>query len=206
MIEALLTETDFTLVNTGAHTHYHVQNNTTHAVDLTMCTPDLYPTLTWHVMEGLYGSDHYPIKIDTMTERPQRQRRYNISEADWKKYRSHEFQTENAELEVQERYKRLIQHIKNAADLAIPKTNPRIRRPVPWWTPECDEVRRERKSALRRYQRTGLLIDLILYKRARAKAQYYIKNIKKQSWQNYISKITVDTPMAKVWRLSLIHI
>ena len=152
-------------------------------------------------MDDLHGSDHYPIKIETATDRPQRQRRYNISRANWKQYKETVYIAGNIEqLTIQERYEKLQKHIIDIANRTIPKTNPDIERPVPWWTPECGQLRQERKTALRKYQRTGLLVDKIIYKRARAKAQYFINNIKRKSWQEYISKINIDTPTSKVWR------
>ena len=201
MIASWLTESEISLLNTGTCTHFHTQNNSTHAVDLTLCSPSLYPRLLWNTMDDLYGSDHFPILIDTTTGTPQRQSRYNISRADWKGFRECLYESENVEeLAVQERYDKLVKHIIDSADKNIPKTNPHLKRPVPWWTAECSQLRSERKSALRRYQRSGLMVDRINYKRARAKAQFYMNKIKRESWQQYISKITVDTPISKVWR------
>ena len=105
------------------------------------------------------------------------------------------------ELTAQERYSRnLTQHVIRTANQHIPKTNPDFKRPVPWWTPECDQLRLERRRALRRYQRTGLVADKIQYKHARARAQFLMNQIRKKSWQDYISNITVNTPLSKVWQ------
>ena len=201
MIADWIVHSNVTTLNDGSPTHFHIQNNTFHAVDLSLASPSLYPTLHWSVLEDLYGSDHFPIHIETETDPPQRQRRYNISRANWEQYRAEEYNAgEMGELSLQDRYENWERHVIGAADQHIPKTNPLVKRPVPWWTPECDRLRRERKSALRRFKRTGLMVDRILYKRARAKAQYFMTKIKKESWRKYISTITVDTPMSKVWQ------
>ena len=201
MIADWVMEANVCLLNDGSPTHFHIQNNTLHAVDLALCSPNVQPALHWSVMEDLHGSDHYPVKIETETESPQRQKRYNISKANWGKYRECAYVAESGgRSTLQERYRTLIDYILETADQHIPKTNPHIKRPVPWWTPECQQLRQERRSALRRFQRTGILVDKILYKRARAKSQYMLNRIKRESWQKYISKITIDTPASKVWK------
>ena len=152
-------------------------------------------------MGDLYGSDHFPIRVSTPNETPRQPRRYNISRADWKKYGDCVYSPGEVEqMPLEERFERLMTHVITTADQTIPKTNPNIKKPVPWWTAECDLLRQERKRALRRYQKTGLLVDRISYKRERAKAQFLMNKIKRKSWHDYISKITVDTPMSKVWR------
>ena len=183
MIVDLLTETELTLLNTGLPTHYHVQSNSSHAVDLAFCTPCLYPALQWGVMDDLYESDHYPIRIDTTSKIPQRKQRYNIAKVNWSHFSKFVYDTSRADdLSIQDRYENLQNFILDAANRTIPKTNPNLKRPVPWWTAECDHLGRERKSALRRYQRSGLMVDQINYKRMRAKTQFHMNRIKRESW------------------------
>ena len=125
-------DNNISMLNDGSPTHYHIQNNSLHAVDLSLCSPRVLPTLHWGVMGDLYGSDHFPLKIETETEPPLRQRRYNMSRAEWRKYRECAYGTSSeTEFSLQERYSSLMQHVKEAADRYIPKTNPYVKRPVP---------------------------------------------------------------------------
>ena len=88
-----------------------------------------------------------------------------------------------------------------AAKDRIPQTKGMpSRRPVPWWIEQCTIANRERKTALRRYQRTRLMVDKIAYSRARAKARLVKRTAKKASWQDYVSRINDNTPAKKVWK------
>ena len=92
-------------------------------------------------------------------------------------------------------------HIRNAADAAIPKSSgvPKPQR-VPWWNQECSEAIRNRKKAQRKYQRSLLIVDGISYKRCKALAKNVLNKAKKTSWKNYVSSINSNTPMSKIWK------
>lgn len=202
IFENIMDNTNTALLNTGSPTHFHVQTNTTHAVDLSLCSGELLPLLEWKTLGDLHGSDHSPILIrlydGTLPSRPTR---YNLKKAKWNDFSTlTTFYGNNSHMPVQERYSCLIQLIQGAADLSIPKTNKINRtRPVPWWNQECTQLCYERKRALRRYQRSQLQADKIIYLIARSKAQYRLRSIKRKSWQEYISKINTTTPMSKIW-------
>ena len=62
--------------------------------------------------------------------------------------------------------------VRRAADVAIPVTTGGSgRSTIAWWNADCTVTRREKKRALRRYQRTKSLADCIQLKRARAVAR-----------------------------------
>ena len=89
----------------------------------------------------------------------------------------------------------------NAAKAAIPKSSGKIRpKTVPWWTRECTEANKQRKTALRRYQRTLLINDRIEYCRKRAIAKHVQNTAKQESWKNFVSTVNVNTPMTKIWK------
>ena len=203
IIDDFITNHDAVLLNTGLRTHFHVQSGTESAIDLSICSPDLVAEASWDPVDDLYGSDHFPIKLtinnnDTLPERPIR---FNTKKADWGSYcTASEFNPNNVDMNVHDRYKRFIDHIYQAAEDNIPKTSGKTKvRSVPWWSAECAKLIAERKQCLRRYQRSKLPVDKILYKHARARAQYYIRKAKRTSWKNFISEININTPMSKIW-------
>ena len=63
IIEQLLLTGDVVLMNTGEPTHYHVQNNSYSAIDLSLCSQALMHEHTWEVIDDLHGSNHCPILI-----------------------------------------------------------------------------------------------------------------------------------------------
>ncbi|KAA0201988.1 hypothetical protein HAZT_HAZT007569, partial [Hyalella azteca] len=75
------------------------------------------------------------------------------------------------------------------------------KRPNPWWTPACTLANLERKRALRRFQRSGLVADKIAFSRARTRAlaRKVKKDDRSTSWRRYVSRINSDTTQSKVW-------
>lgn len=201
-VEQLLINTDVSLLNTGAATHFHVQTGTTSAIDISMCSPDVVSDLSWRVLDDLYGSDHYPIIVQEINAEPvAREPKFIFKRANWKLF-TQETATDNTneDFSCQDNLEIFNTLIINAAINNIPMSSgksTRIR--VPWWTDDCTRVNRERKRALRRYQQTGLIADKITYNRMRAIAQFTKNNARSNSWKQYISSLNSTTPMTKIW-------
>ena len=202
-IESIILDKNISILNTGQPTNFHTQTATLHAVDISMCSPQLLTEMRWSTLSDLHGSDHFPIIIENMENNhlPNKPIKYNIKKAKWNDFRDNTlFHQNNLNMDLNERYQNLIAHIQTAANICIPKTSKTTRtKPTPWWNPFCTQLCNERKQALRRYQRTKLPADRQLYQRARARAQYHIKLIKRESWKQYIGEININTPMSKVW-------
>lgn len=204
MIEQAVIATDACILNTGDHTHLHVQTGSTSAIDLSICSSNLVDSVTWRVLDDLYGSDHYPIIIETIDEEQiVREPRYNINKANWKMFKTHSichFSADNNDISIDQMVDQYNDLITSAANRSIPKTsNICVGKRVPWWTDDCSRVNYERKVALRRYQHSKLLADKISYNRARARAQYVKDQARKTSWQEYVSTLNKDTPMSQIW-------
>ena len=201
IIEQLLLTGDVVLMNTGEPTHYHVQNNSYSAIDLSLCSPDLVHEHTWEVMDDLHGGDHFPMLIKrTEQENTIRQPQYILRLANWNLFRYGTTIQENNIFNCDERLERFITVVKMAADNSIPKSSGNVGRVlVPWWTDECARVNSDRKHALRQYQRSGLLVHKISYIRWRSKARYVKNGARRSSFKNYVSGLNINTPMSKVW-------
>ena len=202
-IEAIILDNNISILNTGQPTNFHTQTASLHAVDISLCSPQLLTGLRWSTLEDLHGSDHFPILIENIENNhlPHKPVKFNIKKAKWTDFKDNTlFLQNNYNMGLNDRYKNLIAHIQTAANICIPKTssNTRTKR-TPWWNGYCTQLCNERKQALRKYQRTKLPADRQLYQRARARAQYHIKIIKRESWKQYLSTININTPMSKVW-------
>ena len=206
IIENALLSTSTILLNTGVPTHFHVQTGSLSAIDLTMCSANVSTDLHWNRMDETFGSDHYPLCIDETDEEPfVPEMRFMEHRANWGVFEECTWMPDLDELlndsTVDELLNHYNRHLLESANLSIPQssTKPRPKR-VPWWTRECSEVNRQRKTALRKYQRTLLIADKIAYCRARAIARNVHLNAKKTSWRKYVDSLNVHTPMSKIWR------
>ena len=87
-----------------------------------------------------------------------------------------------------------------AANTAIPKssTNPRHAN-KPWFTEECRNAVRERKRALSKFTRQPTHANLVAYRASRARARCVIKESKKSSWKQYVSKLNSRSSVKRVW-------
>ena len=201
-VEGFLTNSDIVLLNTGKPTHFHVQNATMSAPDVSLCSPALALDLAWTVLDDLRGSDHFPIVIsNTLTEDISKIPRYCMRRANWTRYTA---MTAMMPLppntSLCDMLELFYSTIIKVADLTIPKTsNSPTKIPVPWWTNECTTTARLRKQALRRYQRTKARVDLITYKRQAAIARRTKLLARRESWKLFISTVNRSTPMSKIW-------
>lgn len=202
IVEQIMLDHNLGLLNTGSFTHHHTQTNTSSAIDISLCTADILHKFSWRTHEDLCGSDHYPVLIEEHQRCPvARESRYILKKANWKLFEEqtaiNDFQ-ENSNINT--RLEHAISIIKEAANASIPRSStsePKYR--VPWW---CDEIRRvnwKRKSALRRFQRSGAEVDKLSYIRWCTIAQEVKIQAAKESWQEYVSKLNVNTPMSKIW-------
>ena len=161
IFEQLLLNMNISLLNSGAHAHYHSQTNSSSAIDLSLCSPELLPEFSLRVDNDLHGSDHYPIIVEDITREPiVRPMQYIIKKAGLKLFTAQTVMQGDNEQNCDAKLNKLMETILDAADRYIPKTSGReskIR--VLWWMDECVRVMTERRHALRCLQRTGLDVD-----------------------------------------------
>lgn len=205
VVETLLLNTDLGLLNSGEPTHFHVQTGTSSAIDLSLCSPDIFPDMRWTVDDDPHGSDHFPIVMEVTSAEPAPAPchvRYILKRADWETFEAlTDMEDIDNELPVDDMTETLTSRIITAASASIPQSKGgTVRHNVPWWTAECTIANVERRRALLRYQRSRSMADKISYKRARAIAQSVKKNAKRESWRKYVSTINKDTPMSVVWK------
>jgi len=67
-IEDMLTKQDLCFLNDTSSTYLHPAIGTTSALDLSICSPNLFLEMTWKVNDNLSGSDHYPIITENGTK------------------------------------------------------------------------------------------------------------------------------------------
>ena len=203
IIEKLLNENSICILNDDKPTYYNLHNNATSIIDLGLCSSNVLTDFKWEVLRDLHGSDHFPIiiKLNEPKQVPTIPR-WNIDKANWISYReecSKIQEIANIENNL-EAYKSLEKVILSAASKSIPSTNPmKGRPPVPWWNKTCKNLRKIALKCYNKYKANPSYTNKIIYQRALAKKKKYFKQAKRQSWQDYISRINTNTPVSSVW-------
>ncbi|XP_044766937.1 uncharacterized protein LOC123322920 [Coccinella septempunctata] len=208
-METLITDLNLNIMNNGQETRFDAHTGESSAIDLSLCYPALSVTFDWEVLPFLYGSDHFPIVItnnetETNTTPVMKGR---LKSANWSKFTSH-IEEKTDELfgntldseNIDELVDKFTNIILESANLHVQKKQMVSgHHPVPWWTPECDKVIKESKSAFNKFKRSKTEENCIEYKRLRARARFIMKKSRRESWTEFASNINSSTPISAVW-------
>ena len=147
--------------------------------------------------ENTCGSDHFPIVLESLHPQDDYLPRWRLNKANWEEFRSQcqkHLIVNNTET-IPEFSKKLI----NIAKTCIPH-NPTIhKRDRPWFSKEYKQAIRLRRAALRKFNTEPTTSNLISFKFHRANAPKIIREAKKKSWQNYVSKLNTSSNIKTVW-------
>ena len=155
------------------------------------------------MVDDLHGSDHFPIQVSeggpSVQRRPQR---WKLHQANWELFRVHCEQTihpsafEDSENPI-ELFTSLLY---SAAEKSIPRTSINPKHPnKPWYNDGCKKTIAERKSVLRQFNLRPTRENLSKFKIARAKARRTIKQSKRRSWRQFVSRLNSRSPVKKTW-------
>lgn len=192
-------------MNSKEATHY---SSTTHAftsIDLSIAHAAILSLFTWRVITNPYGSDHYPVMLERTlppVTRSQRAPRWKFNEADWARFEQSTLLacTSLGEITIDDMNELLSKHILAAAIVSIPMTSSRLpKRPKPWWNNECSETRKKQNQAWGRFRRYPTQINLIEFKKRRARARYVRRQSKRTSFQAYASSINSSITTKELW-------
>jgi hypothetical protein len=88
------------------------------------------------------------------------------------------------------------------ADETIPKTSTNPKHPSkPWFNDDCKDAIKNRKKAERRFGKHPTSDNLCNFGIFLAKARRTLKQNRRTSWRNFVSKSNCHTPMNKVWNM-----
>ena len=203
-LEEIFDELNMIVIDQDKPTHISTAYNSSSHIDVTITSPSMATSLEWNTLDDTYGSDHFPIEIiltianNEMNQRP----RWNFNKANWAKF------NQELKLEIPQQISNiedLVNNVTNkliaAAKNSIPlhETFPR-KIPVPWWNDECKRAKIKRSQALKDYKKDMSVVNAIAFKKEKAKTTLVFNIAKKNSWISYVSKLTRDTPITKVWK------
>ena len=87
IIEDVIAESDLCLLNEKQPTYLHPPTGIYHAMDLSLCHPNIYLDFDWSVCDGLHGSDHFPIlSKETESSDDDQHCRWNLKKANWETF------------------------------------------------------------------------------------------------------------------------
>ena len=205
IIEKLLEDENLCILNDGTPTFYSSINLSPSYLDLTIIDSNLYTEFTWNVMDENCGSDHQPILLTTRSKNTSEiQEKWNFHKADWNKFQieCNKILTQiNEQSNAEEKYSTFVQSLLQICECTIPKVKQKLNKQRPWFTNTCKEYIQDRNKKLRIFRTKPTPENLIAFKIARAKARQTIREQKRHTWQNYVSKINSRTPINDIWKM-----
>ena len=201
IIENFIAENDLCLFNDKQPTYLHSPTRNYFALDLSICSPNIYLDFDWSVLDDLHGSDHFPIKIEEIeSTNEDHHSRWNLNKANWENFMELCNEKLNPEMfKTADDIQAFTDTLIHVAEKCIPKSSTRSKRNRPWFNKDVKNSINKRKSALRKFNRQPTKENLIHAKQTRAKARKTIKTAKRTSWQQYVSKLNSRTPAKKIW-------
>ena len=157
----------------------------------------------WKVHDDLCGSDHFPILLNNIgPDLDEPVSRWKLNKANWA-----QFQTlcttrllEDTMRKADDPIESFASILINKAEETVPKTSTKSKKTKKhWFTDDCKTAIKQRKGALRQFNNRPTHDNLNNYRIFRAKARRTIKESKKSSWKQCVSKLNSRTSIKKVW-------
>lgn len=200
----LLNNGNICLLNDGSPTHFHLGHKVFTHIDVSLVSDSLLPHVNWSIHEDLNFSEHFPIIISfnqslsfSVNDSFQP---WSYARADWCKYQDltsklkEISQTNN----INDSVDLLNNIILNASSQAIPKCIIK-RKCVPWWSSEIYNSIKQRKKALKKYRKNPTIVNLIEFKKLRAKARLLINSQRNVHWISFLSSINKPIDQKTMW-------
>ena len=170
VLESFIRDECLCLLNTGTRTHMTLPSGQMSALDLSVTSPQLVPSIAWSVDTDPMGSDHFPVWLHfqggaVIGERPPR---WNLRKADWVQFEAdlEEGFSGNHNDRDPPSVSTFTSQLIRSAEKSVPRTSGAPRRaPVPWWTDACRDAISVRKRAFRAFQRSSTTTNMIAFKK-----------------------------------------
>lgn len=92
VVERFLLASGLCLFNGREPTFFSAAHTTFTSIDLSFSSPSLFPCFTWNVLNNPFGSDHFPIVLESVVKLPsllKRIPRWKLDKADWSRFGLH---------------------------------------------------------------------------------------------------------------------
>ena len=202
IIENFINKNNLCLYNNKTPTYLHPATGTYTSLDLSICYPTLLLDYEWKVHDDLCGSDHFPIFLNNIA--PQLEEpitRWKLTKADWPSFKALcETEINDTILQADDPIDRFTTTLHQLAIKTIPRTSIKSKKKKkPWFNDDCKTSIQKRKQALRQFNARPLHQNLENFRIFRAKARRTIRESKRKSWKQYVSRLNSRTSIKKVW-------
>lgn len=150
-IENAIDRYDLAVLNSGDPTYHNISTGSKTAIDVALCTPDLFLSFSWNTIPDLHDSDHLPISISQIENYEQiLPERWIHDKADWESFRSlcvEELTTANI-IQGEHPLERFATLLLDIMKRTIPRSSGKKRKQrKPWFNDDCkNAINNRRKS------------------------------------------------------------
>ncbi len=174
--EKIISDNDLCIYNDGSSTYIHPATGSMTAIDLSLCTLSLFLDYIWEVHEDLCGSDHFPtfLHLNEVGNNDTIQT-WKFRKADWPEFKiicSDELtpdHTKNIRENKVEIYTSSLHFIAEVTIQKTPVVPKKLNKPL--WNEACEEAVKERRRALRVFQKKPSQVNLDHFKLKYARAR-----------------------------------
>lgn len=217
IIETFINETNMVLLNDGSGTRMDPRNAKVSVLDLSITSPSLSGKCDWCTMQGLFGSDHYPISIQITLDKsyikhsdpniqPEiKEIRRSFRNMNWTLFSSEceKIFTDKIKDCVNkdpiELHSFFIDSVTNIIQKISPPKVKQQRKPIPWWNKTCSDKIKERNKARRKLNRTISIENLNDFLKKKAEAQKFLRECERQYWNKFCQKLNRYIPESNIW-------
>ena len=191
-------------MNDKSHNYHHPATGTFSSLDLSLCHLSPLLDFDWSVNEDQHRSDHLTVIIESIHSAAEDHNpKWKLNKANWEQFYSLCDQSLNIEMfnNSTDLIADFTSSLINISNKCIPKTSttppPPKKKSNPWYNEDCKEAIKQRKHALSRFCKNPTKENLNNVKIHRAKARRTIKDLKRNSWKAYVSKLNHKTPVKR---------
>lgn len=204
-VERLLTSSNLCLLNDKRATYCHPATATLTAIDLSITSPSILQDYQWNVEDNPHGSDHFPITLkSTHQPPPTTPSGWAFKRADWDRFSELcNFNIDSPSiLTAPDPAAEFSKAIINIADQAIPKCKHKGIKPAkPWFNQECKDAIQTRHRAFHKVKTNPTMANIQEYSTRKAATRRTMRQSKRASWSEFVSKLNSRTPARKVWNI-----
>jgi ribonuclease HI len=189
-----ISNSNLSLMNDGKATRINRRNlNNSSVIDLTLISANLMSISNWNVDDDDLGSDHQCIKIECIFNNKQQKNFKTVLNLNDVIEDLNMINFENLDSmdtlidSIKEKIK---ENKKNVENPFIPK---------PWWNDNIKKIKDSKIEAIRNFNKTPNVENIIIVNKLTAKLKFEIKRAKMKSWLEFLNKINPFTSIVEIW-------